>query len=1081
MEGLYPVLARVRKKSSLAASRLLDAFRVKAFVNRHLAAQHGKALKSVGEGLYWWDLSRERDILAALPPESLIVLRPVFLLSLVLCFLLPFTLLFPYPAIDPSAIADAGGPVAGWSVVLWALATALAWGCLLAGVGSANRPITVLAADLYLFIMMTMYPVGSKLNFIPVITTLLTAAVCEHRLKRPGLRSKWAGLTMNFLVGVPCGVFVWNSLPAWNMSSEANLPARFALGGLLGLLTFLLGRADDTHPRIKALPAFFLPLHRMVWTVGVLTLLYLSGIALALDFGAFAEKLLQGERYLTGFFWPVWYFIGVGIIFRLLRSTKAVARGIQDIIRPSLFIPVTLVLLAAALAVTLSHHLIMFTDVSRWPQWILLPAWKIYKVTKSSLWEDPMYSFSLEFMTWVFVFDLLAVLWLAMKRMLNPERVAGLLFYTLLAWFMVLEYYFESFSLTRSHSHSILILFISSIWLLWFIHSLGLLISTKSSPMWPASARLPAYGALLLFILLQFHAGTAIRDFKVLNDIFFFLFRGIVDVGIPFVLYVYARRRLGDLPVPLSRLFAFFCLGGAITIPLAVLDKLAMARWSWPALRAVVDAQYEQWITHGLFPADQTVVFSTDWIAARAALVMAILLISAVSIKLTNRGRPDCTARVLFFVTSLAMGLAAFSNTLIGLPFVPPRLELFYRPLHQSLLLDHDLSFLYLTYNIPALILALSLTIPKSRFLLSQAAGLVVACSAHFGFMLIWPAYKASLLSTGLADTLALGGIALFVLLIYRARIRLDAEQPSTKVETPAVPAVAVPGIAPANALTQLPTANMELREPSPTGPVPGLVVEPLVGPAVGPVVGSVVGSVVGPVGGPVRGPVEGPVVGPVARRVLIIAGPAVLLGVAFFQWHTGHFVSSTQSGKASETMGVPRSPELPSRQIELPAGFVFRKAPGLTDQLPIGLAWVPLPSEKFPPNVKAMFIRQGTGEFKPVLSISLQPDADAGVKEILRKAEEELKKEASLHYQLIRVEDWGHIFPGALAEDYNLDVSNPAGGVFHVTATTVLFPQAGGTVGGLTIFCEAVDWEPIRSELIQTVKLLSASGTPPE
>ncbi|MHC1725034.1 MAG: hypothetical protein AB9866_03250 [Syntrophobacteraceae bacterium] len=1033
MEGLFPVLGRARERAGLAASRL-DALGVKTFSNRGLATQRGQALKSIGQEFYWRDLSRERDIVAGLSPESLIVLRPVFLLSLALCLMLPLTLLFPYPAIAPSAISGAGGPVAGWSVVLWMLATALAWGCLLAGAGSANRPAVVLAADLYLFIMMIMSPVGSKLNFIPVLTALLSAAVCERRMKCPGPRSKLAGLIMSLLIGVPCGVFLWKSLPLWNMSTEATLLGRFVFGGLLGLLAFLLGRADDAHLKIQALPAFLLPLHRMVWTACILTLLFLSGLAFSMDFGSFAEVLLRGERYLTSFFWPAWYFIGVGIIFRLLRYSNTMLRGIQGIVRPSLFIPFTLMLLAVALAVTLSYDLIMFTDLNWWPQWLLLAAWKIYKATKSSLWENPMYSFSLELMTWVFVFDLMAVVWLAMKRMLNPERVAGLLFYTLLAWFFVLEYYFESFSLTRSNNHSILILFLFSIWLLWFIISLGLRKSTVSTPMWPASARIPAYGALLLFILLLFHARTAIRDFTVLNEFFYYLFRGIIDVGIPYTLYVYAGRRLGETPVPLSRLFAFFCLGGAITIPLAVMDKLAKVQWSWPALQAIVDAQHEQLIVQGLSPANETTALPIHWIAARAALVMAILLISAVSVKRTNTGRPDCTARVLFFVTALAMGLAAFSNTLIVLPFVPPRLELFYRPMHQSLMLDHDLFFLYLTYNIPALILVLSLTIPKGRFALLQAAGLVAAGSAHLGLTLIWPACKDSLLSTGLADTLVVGGIALFLLLIYRARIRLDNGQPSTAVETAAVAAAA-----PTNAFTEIPATNMELQGAAPLRPV----------------------------------------VGPVARIVFIVAGSAILFGVAFFQWHKGHFPPGAQPGEASRTPGFGQSPELPSRPIELPAGFLFRKVPSLTGHLPMSAAWVPLPSEKLPPNIKAMFIRQEKGEWKPVLSISLRPSTGEDLKEILGKLEEELRKEAGLNYRRIRMEDWGHIFPGALAEDYHLDVSGLEGRVFHLTATTVLLPQADGTAAVLTIVCEPVDWEPIRAELIQTAKLFSASGTP--
>jgi hypothetical protein len=127
------------------------------------------------------------------------------------------------------------------------------------------------------------------------------------------------------------------------------------------------------------------------------------------------------------------------------------------------------------------------------------------------------------------------------------------------------------------------------------------------------------------------------------------------------------------------------------------------------------------------------------------------------------------------------------------------------------------------------------------------------------------------------------------------------------------------------------------------------------------------------------------------------------------------------------------------------------------------------------------MFIRQGKGEWKPILSVDLQPSTGRDVRGILGKLEEQLHKEAGERYKQIRVEDWNHIFPGALAEDYHLDMSGLEGRVFHLTVTTALLPQASGTAVVLTIICEPVDWEPIRAELIQTAKLFSASVTPPK
>ena len=58
-------------------------------------------------------------------------------------------------------------------------------------------------------------------------------------------------------------------------------------------------------------------------------------------------------------------------------------------------------------------------------------------------------------------------------------------------------------------------------------------------------------------------------DPKVVDEVFLYLFRGIVDVGLPYFLYVYAGRQFKELPVPAGRLFAAFCAGALSTLPLA--------------------------------------------------------------------------------------------------------------------------------------------------------------------------------------------------------------------------------------------------------------------------------------------------------------------------------------------------------------------------------------------------------------------------------------------------------------------------------------------------------------------------------
>jgi hypothetical protein len=1031
LEGLYPVLGRAREKIRLIVIQASNALGLTAFFSRIGATQRAQTIKVMGERFLWRDLSQDRQSLANLSPEAMVILRPVFLLSLVLCFVLPATLLFPFPAIAPSAISGASGPVAGWSVMLWALATALAWGCLLAGVGTANRPACVLAADLYLYIMMVMPPIGSKLNFIPVATALLATGVCEYRMKRPGLRDISAGLGMCLLVGLPCGALLWKSLPAWSLFRDGGLTARLSLGTLLSMAVFFFGRAREADSYNGRILAYLFPLHRTVFTVTILTLIFLTSLAFWVDLGAFGNVLLRGQRYLTSFFWPVWYFIGVGIIFKLLKNSKIIVGAMRDLVRPSLFIPLAILAIAAGAAITVSYNLIMFTKLWWWPPWILKPAWVIYSATKASLWQSPMHSFSLEPMTWVFLFDLFAVLWLLLKRMLDAERVAALLFFTLLVWLLLSEYYFECFSMARSPEHSVIILLLSPIWLLWFIHALGLRISKQSSPMWPDSARLPAYGALLLFVLLEFHARTAIRDYNVLNEIFYYLFRGIVDVGLPFVLYVYAGRQFSELPVPLSRLFGFFCFGGACTIPMTILDKLAVHHWSWSALRATVDTEFSQWDTLALSASNQIPTLPTGWVLSRGALGMAILFVVTWWVRRSSASRSSGPAQVIFFPMAMAMGMAAFSNTLIVLPFVPPRWELFYRPFYQSLMLDHYLFFLYLTYGIPTLTLTLSFARPGCG-VGGPAVGVAVAVLIHLGLALAWPAHSGYLKATGLADTLVVGGLAFFSLLIYQARRRVDAMLLATDA---AVPTAAV--------------AEAVLTE-----------------------------SAGKPVGAP-QISVMRPVVGPMARAVFIGLGAILFCGVALLQWKAGPIDFQFQSAAVFPQGVAILTPGSSPPLAELPPGFSFRDVPGLVRPLPLSDAWTLLPADKTPSDLTAMFIRREKGEWKPTLFLRTQPFAEGNAWDLLRKIDEELEGDVTVHYQQTRIEDWGAFFPGAVAEDYRFDASMPDGRTFHLNATTLLLPQVDGTVWILSAACDPADWDIIRTELAKSAEVLGHGEAP--
>jgi hypothetical protein len=47
----------------------------------------------------------------------------------------------------------------------------------------------------------------------------------------------------------------------------------------------------------------------------------------------------------NGYLWPVWYFIGIGIIFKLIKNTKVITKSIKEALPSSLYLPSVVVLL----------------------------------------------------------------------------------------------------------------------------------------------------------------------------------------------------------------------------------------------------------------------------------------------------------------------------------------------------------------------------------------------------------------------------------------------------------------------------------------------------------------------------------------------------------------------------------------------------------------------------------------------------------------------------------------------------------------------------------------------------------------
>lgn len=724
-----------------------------------------------------------------IPAESGAVLRTVIVLATLLCLLVPVAMSFAWPALPHETITgSAGVPVAGWSVWLWIVAAAIGWSCLLAGTGAASRLAFLPALVLFIFFGVATVAALPKTwwNFLLALEAALAVAFCEARSRRVRHLPVATGLIASVLGGTATAFAAIVATPMTGWFRGHLLLAVVGAGASLGVLLWWIGgklsRADggDTpRPavRVDVVVALLAAVHLLLF----ITLVARGGLV------APAQGIAGFAIQMTGYLWPLYYFIGIGVVFKILRQTKTVHGAAFELIPARAFVPVALTFLVIATMVAWSEAVVA-RPAFPWPAWLGAVAGSVYGAS-AWLWARPLAGFTMGPMKWVLLAALAIALWAIVRRRLHSGVAAGLLFVVLLLWLGVFEYYFEFTGFSRSYGHTAFGLLIFSVFVLWLTHRTLLEFLTSSSPWWPQSARIAIYGAGLLFVLMPLHARAALHDATLPNEIFLYLFFGVVDLGLPYYLYVYASRRFKQLPLSVPAMLGFFGIGALLSVPLNILDKLAVARWSLDATWERATAQAAGWLQGTPLPVVQVFLPAT-WIAVRGALVIGAILGVAVVTRRLVRDVRLAPAATIFSAIAVASGLASFSNHSLELPLLPLRIVQLITPLQTSLSVDASLIARHLSYLLPALILGLGLSGARHR--LQQFAGVAAAFALHIGIGLLWPAREAWLRSTGALALAGGAGVVAFVWLAGALRDRLDqlleAAASDAKASSPSAP-----------------------------------------------------------------------------------------------------------------------------------------------------------------------------------------------------------------------------------------------------------------------------------------------------
>ncbi len=721
LAGLFPFLAKI---ADLIASLLLKLPLVKSlgqFCRKLLERPFFNAVWKVLERFYWRTYSKDRLDLSQAPPQSLPVLRPVFQLCVLLLILLPFAGSAAM-RVPIETFAGFSGTAPAWSVWLWLITLPLAWSCLLIGTGLSNRPAFIATAlgALYFLATNTLLLPRAWGNILLGLTVLLAFALCERRLNRAGAKNAVLATINAVLVGGAAGVemTVMTPLRPW-LTEYLHLPAvvgtipiglvvGIPLGISLALLTLKWSWLPTRPTAIPGLRGTKSDSAMAVWSLTLLLLAFLLQGLYRSNLGQQAGALLSSLNLSNAYLWPVWYFIGIGIMHKLLGSSKVVAKSLNTALPAKILNPLLLVGLLASLLFSTSDWLAYYfaglAQGGSTSEALCRFFAHLYQLAGPYLFQNTMSRISTHWLALVLLAETVLVLALALAGKLSGAVLNRLFYWTALAALLIWEYAFQFSSFARSPIHSSWMLFLFGVWLIWLMHTVGWSMSMNSSRLWPSRGRLAIYAAIVSFCILEIHARVACQDFRVTNEIFLAMFRGVIEVGPPYYLYLFASRRItasGTQPISLKLIFSYFCLGAIASMAGNVLEKLASVHFRAADFQALINRQLDTFNNAGSI--NIAIHHESSTLIAGTALYVALLFFAKHRLKASTFGGAATT----FALMAFAGGLAAFSHSLIDLP-LPTAWRIVLAPTSQELTFNCNVLVTFAWAWLPALMLGLA-------------------------------------------------------------------------------------------------------------------------------------------------------------------------------------------------------------------------------------------------------------------------------------------------------------------------------------------------------------------------------------
>jgi hypothetical protein len=810
--GLFPFLAVVGER----LSRITGAAWFEKFIawlkSKERLAPVGLAI----ERFFWKDYARDRLVAETFPLGALTLLRVCSVVALALSLFMPLAFAITKPAVPVELNSGTVSSAPTWAVFLWMVAAPLGWGAILAGAVQCHRVVFAVIgiACLYFVGSCALFLPRSYFNAIFAVAMLLAIHFSGYRSVNAGGSKNITAVLGALAVGIPTGIFLVILTPVQTMLKPNTLIWGSVTGAVLSLIALFTatlaesveakrnkdllqpvadaesisgesgdvlgadvaaseapvpGRGLQVLRSAAALRSSMSPVVPLAFTFAVIMFAFVASLVLRGGPRSFAEQLISSLAIWNGYLWPVWYFVGVGIVYKLLKNAKIMANTVRDLLPSKVFAPLAILLIVGA-------ALVIWSPVigSNTTPWLSAPTYVFALIYKSThwFWEQSLNRMSATSMQWILLFDVLAIVWMAVKKQLSGERLATLLYFTLLSWLLIFEYNFQYFSFGQGVVHNVFLVIAFAIWLLWLFHTSVFAMCSQSTRSWPSPGRLGLYCGLITLCLLDINARTTVRDFRVSTEIFLAMFRGTIDIGLPYFIYVLSVRRFKQLPIRVLRIFQCFCAGALLTFPVNVLDKLAVSGWSMHRFYELWRQELTNLNTLG-FIERYTPPLPESWLVVRSVLYVGALVAVFALVKDRLKDSPHYRAAVIFALLSFASGFGSFSKTVVDLP-VPPELKVMISPFTVSLSIDFPWLFSYLSALLPVMFFLLCVTAKDSASKPCAGIAVIGAAAINYALMRVYPGYEAYLQSTGLINTVVLGGAALFLYMLFNLIWRLE-------------------------------------------------------------------------------------------------------------------------------------------------------------------------------------------------------------------------------------------------------------------------------------------------------------------